>query len=287
MNARGLLTSALGLVATVACLPDPVCVALGQPIGRGGIDNQGIGGLMASAEDDCGLLNPCTCTPTDGFAFVVFVDVMPADDSAARAAIAHSRVERVESEGGRWALETQPGPHLVCGQGTGTCVGVVVVEGEVSTVHFVEPNPVPTVLEGGAVILPPTFQVGDMVECLRDEDCGGEGVCYDVFCRRAPGCGDDDVGTPCESPCRGRCFDPAAVGYCTSDDECPAEGGSCKLFIPEGACVVDRRPEGDGACVGYCVAVCFLAQPSRQDPATGTCIQFGDSCTPPGFPPCD
>lgn len=286
MDARGLMPIALGLATMAGCFPDPLCAALSQAIDDTGIDTQGIGGLMASAEDDCGFLNPCSCTPADGFAFVVQVEVMPADDAAARAAIARSPVERVASEGGRWALATQPGPHLVCGEGTGTCVGVVVVEGEVSTVHFIEPNTVPAVVEGADVILPPTFLVGDMVECLRDEDCGGEGVCYDVFCRRDPGCGDDDVGTPCESPCRGRCVDPAAVGYCRSDDECPADQ-SCKLFFPEDVCVVDRRPESDGACVGYCVGFCFLAPQVRQDPATGACIQFGDSCTPPGFPPCE
>jgi hypothetical protein len=286
MNARGLLTIALGIATTTACLPDPVCETLGQPISGTGITGQGIAGLMAFAEDDCGLLNPCNCTLTDGFAFVLQVDVMPADSAAARAAIVRSPMERVASEGGRWVLETPAGPHLVCGDGADTCVGVVVAEGEVSTVHFVQPTSAPTVVEGGAVIQPPTFQVGELVECLRDEDCDTEGVCYDTFCRRDPGCSDDDVETPCESTCRGRCIDPALAGYCTSDDECPDEQ-SCRTSFQDGLCVVDRRPDSDGACVGYCTGGCFLAQPSRQDPATGTCFEFGDSCTPPGFPPCE
>ena len=286
MNARGLLTIALGLAATTACLPDPVCATLSQPISGTGINGQGIAGLMAFVEDDCGTFNPCNCTLTDGFVDIVQVDVMPADNAAARAAFLRGRVDRVVSEGNRWALETPAGPHLVCGAGADTCVGVVVAEGEVSTVHFIAPNAFPNVVEGGEVIRPPTFLVGEMQECSRDEDCGDQGVCYDITCRRDPACSDDDVETPCDSPCRGRCFDPASLGYCTSDDDCP-EDEACNAAFPEGVCLVDRRPDSDGSCVGLCGGGCSPTPRAAQDPATGECFQFADSCAPAGFPPCE
>lgn len=260
---------------------DPDCATLNTAADRGDIIDQGIAGHFGVADDECDPLQ-CRCSLKDGVMLVVPVEVMPVDDAAAQAAVVGGRVERVVSEGSRWSLATAPGPHLVCGEAGDFCIGVDVAPGEVRTIHLVDPFAIPSAIG----LATSAFFMEELLYCVEDDQCGGLGVCLDISCRRDPGCRDDDVETPCESPCPGRCVDPGLLGYCTADDECPPEH-HCRTRLPDGVCLADRRVDSDGACVGYCVPGCFEVETPKQDPSTGRCITFPDSCTPPGFPPCE
>jgi hypothetical protein len=116
-------------------------------------------------------------------------------------------------------------------------------------------------------------------ECYEDADCR-DSVCFDISCRRDPGCLDSDAATECPVDCEGGCADPNVVGYCESDVECDAD---FRCRTDDRFCVRDRR-DPVGNCVGWCVPVCFDTTGFAVfEPGTDKCFVFGDSCPPPGF----
>ena len=115
--------------------------------------------------------------------------------------------------------------------------------------------------------------------CYEDDDCDSGSLCFNVRCRRDTGCTDSDESTACPDECIGVCGNLAAAPYCLAENEC-ADGFSCR--IDDRFCLHDRRTE-EGACVGWCVPACFGGVTAAVDPETGTCFDFSDSCTPPGF----
>jgi Cys-rich repeat protein len=149
-----------------------------------------------------------------------------------------------------------------CGLG-GTCVVVEVCD---------------CVAPDGADCAPECRQAGvcvyENVACYIDEECAaGE------FCDFSQGCFTSPNGL---IACQGICTaleepPPPDTAFCLADDGC-GEGGFC-VTHPD---VCRDNPNSDiEACWGWCAFGCGDALTPAQDPATGQCVTFNDTCVPP------
>lgn len=83
---------------------------------------------------------------------------------------------------------------------------------------------------------------------------------------------------PDEPGCWSKCVD-RRTGYCMEDAECDADE-SC-VFSAE-VCLDDPSND-EPVCSGWCGRVCLEAVTPGRDLVTGACVEFPNSCLPPGW----
>jgi hypothetical protein len=112
--------------------------------------------------------------------------------------------------------------------------------------------------------LPDSGTVGSGAPCASDADCASGQRC----------------AVELQSPV---CVDNSNAGtFCLSDQDCSAQNESCR-FDPD-VCLQDpNNPSATNVCEGWCVGVCGNVVTTAEDPSTGQCKTFPDTCIPPGW----
>jgi hypothetical protein len=116
--------------------------------------------------------------------------------------------------------------------------------------------------------------------CWDHDDCGVEGICIGAV--PCP-CGDTIDGVGCDIP--GTCYDKAAYGCCTSDDDCDPDaagdsvcglGSTCVAPLSFGQCWTDGDCYETQACTG--VTICPCGMLCTMPTLPGSCTPLPQGC---------